>query len=195
MDSSCGGAKAGKYSLKVKTEPPTVRAFHSFLLAAASLLPAACATSPAGTSQGITLLTDPPGAACDLRRGGDLIAMTGQTPVVLQVDRSAQDIEVRCTHAGHQPVAAVIKPFRPDGSEGIAMAGPDAPALVRPRYPSVASLRLVRAAETVHDAAATASAAAAAAPPRATLTAAEAAALRRPVRPMMRETRVNLSTR
>jgi hypothetical protein len=120
--------------------PSTVRAIPLLLLA--GLVPA-CGAPPGGTGQGITLLTQPSGAECALHRGGDLIALAGQTPAVVQVDRSAQEIEIRCTRDGHLPAAARLTPWRPPPASSAAWT--DAGPLVMPRYPSVASMRLVRA--------------------------------------------------
>ena len=75
-----------------------------FRLSAALLLAAtlpACATLTTGTTQAITVVTDPPGASCQLRRDNAIIATVSNTPGTAQVTKSSRDITVNCTRPGH----------------------------------------------------------------------------------------------
>ena len=83
------------------------RLLPALLLAA--LLPA-CATLTTGTSQSISVLTDPPGANCSLSRDGGVIAVVNPTPGTVTVSKSTRDIAVNCTRPGHLPGVATHTP-------------------------------------------------------------------------------------
>jgi hypothetical protein len=67
-----------------------------------------CATIVSGSAQKVTVDTDPPGAACVFRRGGSVIGMVSPTPGTLSVDKSRDDIEVRCTKQGYLDNVGVV---------------------------------------------------------------------------------------
>lgn|GEM_PF-6195918 len=69
-------------------------------LIAALTLPA-CATITTGTSHSLSVITDPPGASCALRRGGDVIGVVNPTPGTVRVDKSHRNIEIECARAGN----------------------------------------------------------------------------------------------
>ena len=74
----------------------------------------ACATITTGTSQAISVMTDPPEAACQLQRGGETIGVVNPTPGTVQVSKSIRDIEIQCTRRGYQPaLATVSSQFQP----------------------------------------------------------------------------------
>lgn len=76
-------------------------------LACALGLPA-CATVTTGTTQSLSVITDPPGAACRLERGGSAIGIVNPTPGTVQVSRSMHDIQVQCRRPGYQPALATV---------------------------------------------------------------------------------------
>lgn len=71
----------------------------SLILLALSL--PACATITSGTSQPISVISEPPGASCSLQREGSIIGIVNPTPGTIQVSKSGRDIAIRCTKAGY----------------------------------------------------------------------------------------------
>lgn len=69
-------------------------------LALASLLPA-CATLTTGTTQAITVVTEPAGASCQLRRDDQVVGEVNPTPGTVQVSKSSRPLRVNCTRPGH----------------------------------------------------------------------------------------------
>ncbi len=61
----------------------------------------ACSTVVEGSDQTITVITEPPGASCELFRDGKVIAVANPTPTSLTVDKSKNDISVTCEKPGH----------------------------------------------------------------------------------------------
>ncbi len=62
-----------------------------------------CATVTKGTTQPITLQTDPDGATCDVSRELKNVASLNATPGQVTVDKAWGSIDVSCRKAGHQP--------------------------------------------------------------------------------------------
>lgn len=75
------------------------------LLAAA--LPA-CGTITSGTSQSISVMTEPAGASCTLTREGAVVGIVNPSPGTITVSKSSRDIAVRCTRPGHSPGVTVV---------------------------------------------------------------------------------------
>lgn len=75
-----------------------MRVLPALLLAAT--LPA-CATVTSGTSQSLSIITEPPGASCTLTREGAVIGVVNPSPGTIQVSKSSREIAVRCTRQGH----------------------------------------------------------------------------------------------
>lgn len=82
------------------------RLFAVLLLTAA--LPA-CATITSGTSQNLTVLTEPTGATCTLMRGGTVIGVVNPSPGSVSVSKSSTDIAVSCTREGHSQGRNVVQ--------------------------------------------------------------------------------------
>jgi hypothetical protein len=76
-----------------------VRKLFPILLAA--LLPG-CATLVKGTSQNLTVTTNPTGASCRLEREGVVLGLIAPTPGTIRIDKSRHDIEVNCTRDGFE---------------------------------------------------------------------------------------------
>jgi membrane-associated protease RseP (regulator of RpoE activity) len=70
------------------------------IISAAAFAVAACSTLTEGTTEQITVTTDPPGATCKLTRDGAVIATVGPTPAGVNVERSAADILITCSKPG-----------------------------------------------------------------------------------------------
>jgi hypothetical protein len=80
------------------------------VIALAAILPmCACATVVEGTSQTITLNTEPQGAECHLNRKGKEIGAIAQTPGSVRIDKSGADITVTCTKDGYQETKVTSK--------------------------------------------------------------------------------------
>lgn len=83
-------------------------------LLALAFLPA-CATITTGTEHTMAVVTDPAGASCELRRGGDLIGVIARTPGTVRFGKSYRDIAVDCAHAtagrGATTVSAGFQPM------------------------------------------------------------------------------------
>ena len=66
-----------------------------------------CATIIEGTTQEITVVTDPPGAACALTREGELIGMISMTPGTVKVDKTKHDISISCRKTGYDTASSL----------------------------------------------------------------------------------------
>ena len=61
-----------------------------------------CATVTKGSSQAVTLHTDPEGATCDMAREAKIFASLAATPGQVQVGREWGAIDISCRKTGHQ---------------------------------------------------------------------------------------------
>lgn len=110
------------------------------IMVAAFGLPA-CATITSGTSQSLTVLTEPAGATCELQREGATVGVVNPTPGTVQVSKSQRDMTVRCTRAGHSPgvttVAAQLQGMTAGNIllGGVIGLGIDAASGAMSRYP------------------------------------------------------------
>jgi hypothetical protein len=73
---------------------------RAFALAACLSL-SGCATLVTGSSQTLTLDTQPPGAACLFKRDGATIGAVNPTPGSVSVTKAYKDIDVRCSKEGY----------------------------------------------------------------------------------------------
>ncbi len=78
------------------------------MLFALSVLPS-CATITKGTSQTVTVDTDPPGAACTLSRGGQEIAVVDPTPSPISIKKEKAAITLSCKKDGYLDSTGVIE--------------------------------------------------------------------------------------
>lgn len=62
----------------------------------------ACSSIIEGTSQQISVVTNPPGASCRFDRNGETIGVVNPTPGGLVVKKSKHDIDVVCTKDGYE---------------------------------------------------------------------------------------------
>ena len=61
-----------------------------------------CATLSHGTTQQISIATDPPGASCTLTRQGLGIATVDPTPGIALVERGKSDLLATCSKPGYE---------------------------------------------------------------------------------------------
>ena len=74
------------------------------LLAAGAVLIAlaGCSSITQGTTQNITVNTNPTGASCVLQRQGQEIGQVANTPGTVNVEKTKHDITIRCDKPGYQ---------------------------------------------------------------------------------------------
>ena len=60
-----------------------------------------CASIIAGTSQTLTLQTNPPGARCELTREGRIVGTVEHTPGAVTLDKTKHNIDVLCKKDGY----------------------------------------------------------------------------------------------
>lgn len=77
-----------------------------------TLLLTSCAAVTTGTSQSLTVVTEPAGAQCKLTRGerATLVAMVSQTPSTLRIDKSGDLMTIECTREGHEVTRTYLEP-------------------------------------------------------------------------------------
>jgi hypothetical protein len=79
-----------------------------FVLALAAMVLPGCATITKGSSQSVTVNTDPTGATCMLSRDGQQIAAVNPTPGTVMVGKASGAIAVACKKSGFQDAAGVL---------------------------------------------------------------------------------------
>ena len=77
-----------------------------------TLLLTSCASVTTGTSQSLTVVTEPAGAQCKLTRGesATLVAMVSQTPTTLRIDKSGDLMTIECSREGHEVTRTYLEP-------------------------------------------------------------------------------------
>lgn len=116
-----------------------------------------CATITRGNDQSITVLTDPEGAKCELRREGKVIAVAHPTPETVQLDKSRKSISITCQKDGF------IEELKVMDSEteamtvgnvilgGVIGVGVDAASGAMNKYPDSIEIELERRMQTRPD--------------------------------------------
>lgn len=138
---------------------------RAFFASAVLLLLTACATIVQGTSQDISVNTNPPGANCTVNRQGQKIGQVSPTPGIAKVDKTRDDITLICDKDGYQEATYLVH----SGLEtatlgnvfigGLIGVGIDAATGANNHYDSPANVTLVpviaSAASASHDASGT----------------------------------------
>src|SRR6266446_4369502 len=78
------------------------------LLVASTAMAGGCATIVKGSTQDISVSTDPAGAACELKTAGKSLGSVSPTPGTLQVKKGGGDIEVVCKKAGYAEASGIV---------------------------------------------------------------------------------------
>jgi hypothetical protein len=94
-----------------------------FMVGLLSLLLPGCATLFEGTSQSVSISTDPAGADCIVDRHGTRIGQVNPTPGSIHVDKSKDDLSVQCKHAGYQTATITESPKFQGTTFGNIVAG------------------------------------------------------------------------
>ena len=76
--------------------------FSRFCALTVLLATTACASITTGTTQAVTVLTEPPGASCLVSRNGETLGFVNPTPGSLTVSKSSSALTVRCERPGSQ---------------------------------------------------------------------------------------------
>lgn len=84
------------------------RAVRPLLAVAVLMGMSACSSIVEGTTQTVTVITDPPGATCNLTRGGAIVAVANPTPASVMVEKSKDNISIACTKAEHLDGAGAL---------------------------------------------------------------------------------------
>ncbi|RAI58165.1 hypothetical protein DOO78_15660 [Roseicella frigidaeris] len=110
-------------------------------LSLVTLLPA-CATLIEGTSDNVTLSSNPAGAACVVDRNGERVGAVSATPQSVRISKSRHDLVVNCTKEGYQPATKVASSSFTGTTFGNILAGGlvgvavDAASGANSKYPS-----------------------------------------------------------
>lgn len=80
-----------------------VRLTLAYLIVVAAALASGCATVTKGTTQPVTLHTDPDGATCQVSRDLTNVGSLSATPGQVLVDKACGAIDISCRKSGHQP--------------------------------------------------------------------------------------------
>jgi len=108
----------------------------------------ACATVTSGTSQNISVMTEPPGATCQLQREGAVVAVVNPTPGTASISKSSRDLSLRCSRPGSLPAETVMQAqFQAMSAGNILLGGViglavEAASGAMSRYPDSVSLDL-----------------------------------------------------
>lgn len=116
-----------------------------------------CATILSGSSQTITLQTNPDGARCELQREGRIIGAVESTPGAVTIKKTKHDIDVICVKPGFSQ----SKEFAKSGVEGavfgnILLGGfigwaVDSAAGTDNKYPDVITINLASGADSTNN--------------------------------------------
>ena len=86
-----------------------IRLLSVILFGAITLGTSACATLTTGSSQSVTINTEPSGAICTLSRGGSPIAIVNPTPGTVAVSKSMKNIFILCKKDGFQDSPGILE--------------------------------------------------------------------------------------
>jgi hypothetical protein len=118
-------------------------------VAALGLSLSACGTITQGTSQDITVTSNPVGAHCDLTRKGEHVATLDKTPGTVKVDKTKNDILLTCNLAGYQEASVNLESGYGVGTFGNIILGGgigwaiDSATGADNKYPSTAAVQFV----------------------------------------------------
>jgi hypothetical protein len=108
-----------------------------------------CGTITQGTSQDIAIISNPPGAQCNVTREGQTVATLLKTPGSVKVDKTKHDMMLTCNLAGYQPASANLESGYGIGTFGNIILGGgigwaiDSATGADNKYPSSATVNLV----------------------------------------------------
>ena len=126
-----------------------MRRFTKILLG--TLLLPSCAAVTTGTSQNLTVASEPAGAQCRLLRGDSatVVAIVNQTPSTMRIDKSAELMTIECTKEGHEVTRSYLEPDFQAMTLGNAILGGgiglmiDAASGAMAKYPENATVTMI----------------------------------------------------
>jgi hypothetical protein len=110
---------------------------------------AGCGTITQGTSQNITITSNPSGAHCDLTRKGEHVATLDHTPGTVKVDKTKNDILLTCNLSGYQEASLNLESGYGAGTFGNIILGGgigwaiDSASGADNKYPSSATVQFI----------------------------------------------------
>jgi hypothetical protein len=82
-----------------------------------------CATVTSGTTQTISVVSEPAGASCEMRRDGALLMSLQSAPQAVVVPRSKATIELTCKRVDHEPTTEMVESQFSGATMGNVLAG------------------------------------------------------------------------
>jgi hypothetical protein len=98
--------RVGTATVKAMTIPNARPPFVALVLALVFL--GGCATLTTSSSQTVTLVTDPAGAACTFKRDGKVVGIVNPTPGSLMVSKSHSALDVACVKDGYVDATGTV---------------------------------------------------------------------------------------
>jgi len=92
----------------MRTSTDVVQLLKLLGVVSAVALTPGCASIVKGTTQSVTVNTDPAGATCVLSRDGQQVAVINPTPGTVTVDKARGTISVTCKKVGYQDAAGAM---------------------------------------------------------------------------------------
>ena len=80
---------------------------RAFATLAVSILLSSCATVVEGINQQISVVTNPPGASCELDRQGQVIGRISDTPDMVKIRKNKFELTIRCRKQGYREVVYI----------------------------------------------------------------------------------------
>lgn len=125
-----------------------------------TLLLTSCAAVTTGTSQNLTVVSDPAGAQCKLLRGDSaaVVGVISQTPSTMRIDKSSELMTIECTKEGHEVTRTYLEPDFQAMTLGNAILGGgiglmiDAASGAMAKYPENATVTMIPSSFTTAEA-------------------------------------------
>lgn len=115
----------------------------------------ACATITTGSNHTLSVMTEPPGAACNVIREGKTVGVVNPTPGSVQISKSMRDVTLNCTRPGFGTgVSTVAGDFQAMTLGNILIGGVigvavDAASGALARYPDSVQVKLPPEGQTL----------------------------------------------
>lgn len=84
-----------------------MKTFFTMFIGFTALTTAGCGTVITDTYQNVTIETDPPGASCQVTRDGEPVNSLTNTPGMIHIDKSKNNLVVECRKPGYEPATAI----------------------------------------------------------------------------------------
>lgn len=118
-----------------------------------ALVLTSCAAVTTGTTQSLTVASEPAGAQCKLLRGDNatIVGVINQTPSTLRIDKSSELMTIECTKDGHEVTRTYLEPDFQAMTLGNAIIGGgvglmiDAASGAMAKYPENATVAMIPA--------------------------------------------------